>query len=198
MDTHIGKPLRFIPRARALQDAVASRDFPVHGGKNTTDINNCADLMSDAELIGIAVTVMNELKRRSEKRNASTGTVMISQDARAGAIVRFDDGTPVDRPAWFYLPFLPGLSKYFQPARRGSASVYQEALPEGQILVVTKGPDVVARVRVGGEQRKIEAGGATIEGRLTLIPDRQPTACDPVLHGIRDKNIAGRKEVRYR
>ncbi len=196
MDNHINKPLRFIPHAPALLDAVASRDFPVHGGKITTDINTCAGLMSDAELIGIAATVMCELKRRSEKRNASAGTVMISQDTRAGAIVRFEDGTPVDRPAWFYLPFLLGMSKHFQPAKRGSASVYHEALPEGQVLMITKGPDVVARVRVGGEQRKIEAGGATIEGRLTLIPDQQPASCDPVRHGVRDKNISGRKEVR--
>jgi hypothetical protein len=198
MDTDIGKPLRFTPHALALLDTGASRDFPVHGGKITTDINTCAGLMSDAELIGIAATVMDELKRRSEKRNASAGTVMISQDTRAGAIVRFEDGTPVDRPAWFYLPFLPGLSKYFQPARRGSASVYHEELPEGQVLVVTKGPDVVARVRVGGEQRKIEAGGATIEGRLTLIPDRPPAACDPARHDVRHKNVTERKEVRYR
>lgn len=139
----------------------------------------CVSQMSDAELIGIAAAAMGELKRRSERRKASTETVTVGQDARAGAIVRFEDGTPVDRAAWFYLPFLPGMSKYFQPIRRGSVSVYREALPEGQVLVITKGAEVVARVRVGGEQRKVEAGGAAIEGRLTLLPDWHSSVCDP-------------------
>ncbi len=136
-----------------------------------TDINMRVGLMSDAELIGIAAVVMSELKQRSQKRNASAETVTVGQDTRAGAIVRFEDGTPVDRPGWFYLPFLPGLSKYFQPFRHGSVFIYREALHEGQILQITKGPDVVVRVRVGGNRRKIEAGGAVAEGRLTLIPD---------------------------
>jgi hypothetical protein len=130
--------------------------------------------MSDAELIGMAAAVMDELKRRWEKRKASTETVTVGQDARAGAIVRFEDGTPVDRPAWFYLPFLPGLSKYFQPSRVGSVSVYREPLPEGKVLVITKGPKVVARVRIGGDRKKVEVGGALIEGRLTPLPERSP------------------------
>jgi hypothetical protein len=128
--------------------------------------------MSDAELVGIAAAVMDELKRRSEKRRASTETVTVGQDTRAGVIVRFEDGMPVDRPAWFYLPFLPGLSKYFQPSRVGSVSVYREPLPQGKVLVITKGVKVISRVRVGGDRKKVEAGGAMIEGRLTLVPDR--------------------------
>lgn len=134
------------------------------------DIDTRVGLLSDAELAGFAAAVMDELKRRSERRKASTETVTVGQNTREGAIVRFEDGTPVDRPGWFYLPFLPGLSKYFQPPRLGSASVYREVLPEGKVLVITKGPDVVARMRVGGDRRRIEAGGAMIEGRLTLIP----------------------------
>jgi hypothetical protein len=122
----------------------------------------------------MAAAVMDELKRRSEKRKASTEIVTVGQDTRAGAIVRFEDGTPVDRPGWFYLPFLPGLSKFFQPSRVGSASLYQETLPEGKVLVITKGPEVVACVRVGGEYRRIEAGGALIEGRLTPLPELSP------------------------
>lgn len=143
------------------------------------DINTRVCLMSDTELVGIATAIMDELKRRSEKREAYTEIVTVGQDARAGAIVRFEDGTPVDRPGWFYLPFLSGLSKYFQPSRHGSVSLYREALPEGKVLVITKGPEVVARVRVGGERRKIEACGAVIEGRLTLLPDREPAECGP-------------------
>jgi hypothetical protein len=134
--------------------------------------------MSDSELVGIAAAALNELKRRSEKRKAFTETVTVGQDARAGAIVRFEDGTPVDRPAWFYLPFLSGLSKYFQPSKVGDISVYREPLPEGKVLVITKGPEVVARVRVGGDRNKVEAGGALIEGRLTPLPDRSSAERD--------------------
>ncbi len=139
---------------------------------STPGVSARVDQMSDAELVGMAAAVMDELKRRSEKRKASTETVTVGQDAGAGAIVRFEDGIPIDRPAWFYLPFLPGLSKYFQPSKVGSVSVYREPLPQGKVLVVTKGLEVVARVRVGGNRRKVEAGGALIEGRLTLTPDR--------------------------
>ena len=127
--------------------------------------------MSNGKLVELAVAVMGELKRRDELvKNDKKNTVSFSQDTRNGTIVRYEDGTPLDRSGWFYLPFIPG-SANFQPARIEGVSLYREVIEDGKVLKITRpGGEIVARVRVGGQKhRKVAAGGAMVSGQLSEI-----------------------------
>lgn len=125
--------------------------------------------MSEADLMALSVAALDELKRRSAARKNERAAITYSQNTKSGTIVRLEDGTPLDRPAWFYLPFLPGLSKAFQPVRQGNISHYREVLEAGKVLKITRLGDTLARVRVGGDFKRVTIGESTIEGPITVL-----------------------------
>jgi len=43
---------------------------------------------------------------------------------RKGNIVKNTNGIPVDRPGWFWLPFMKEMSREFQPREIGGIKVY--------------------------------------------------------------------------
>ncbi len=127
--------------------------------------------MSEADLMALSVAALDELKRRSaaRKNERAAAAITYSQNTKSGTIVRLEDGTPLDRPAWFYLPFLTGLSKAFQPVRQGNISHYREVLEAGKVLKITRLGDTLARVRVGGDFKRVTIGESTIEGPITVL-----------------------------
>lgn len=125
--------------------------------------------MSEADLMALSVAALDELKRRSAARKNERAAITYSQNTKSGTIVRLEDGTPLDRPAWFYLPFLPGLSKAFQPVRRGNISHYREVLEAGKVLKITRLGETLARVRVGGDFKRVTIGESAIEGPITVL-----------------------------
>lgn len=125
--------------------------------------------MSEADLTALSVAALDELKRRSAARKNERAAITYSQNTKSGTIVRLEDGTPLDRPAWFYLPFLPGLSKAFQPVRQGNISHYREVLEAGKVLKITRLGETLARVRVGGDFKRVTIGESTIEGPITVL-----------------------------
>lgn len=126
-------------------------------------------LMSEADLTALSVAALDELKRRSAARKNERAAITYSQNTKSGTIVRLEDGTPLDRPAWFYLPFLPGLSKAFQPVRQGNISHYREVLEAGKVLKITRLGETLARVRVGGDFKRVTMGESAIEGPITVL-----------------------------
>lgn len=63
------------------------------------------------ELESLAVNILKKLADYYEQKKK----IILIQ--KKDNIVRRPDGTPVDRPGWFFLPFLSRYSHMFQPKK---------------------------------------------------------------------------------
>lgn len=97
--------------------------------------------LSDEELKDISIQILAELKERESKKK-----IVCSFTQKHSALVCTEDGTPVDRPSWFYLPFLKEASGMFQPKKTASGYLYN-IHEEGKVLTIRGTGE---RVRTGG------------------------------------------------
>ncbi|HAO94319.1 MAG TPA: hypothetical protein DCR11_10685 [Deltaproteobacteria bacterium] len=104
--------------------------------------------LEEHQLIDLAAKVMDELKRRMDSASVRSRRVEFTQTP--STLLTFEDGAPVDRSGWLYVPALRPISKAFQPKSLGAARLYSETLPEGTVLCVKdrRENNVVDRIKV--------------------------------------------------
>lgn len=122
--------------------------------------------LTDEELKALAADALAELQARAMKKNHN---VVFTQTR--DTLVCLEGGVPADRAGWFYLPFLAGLSKAFQPKKLNGRQVYTESFPVNSILEIKnrKNGSILDRVKVGGGVNEVrKQGGFFMSGDLTL------------------------------
>lgn len=125
------------------------------------------DVLSDDELEVLAADALAELQARAAKKNRHNVVFTQTRDT----LVCLENGAPADRAGWFYLPFLSGLSRAFQPKKLNGRQVYEECFPENTILEVKSRKDgaVLNRVKTGGARSGKQEGkdGFFMAGEFT-------------------------------
>lgn len=123
--------------------------------------------LSDEELKALATDALAELQARAMKKNHN---VVFTQTK--DTLVCLEGGVPADRAGWFYLPFLAGLSKAFQPKKLDGRQVYAQSLPVNSILEIKNRKDgsIFERIKVGGGVNAVrkQEGGFFMSGNFTL------------------------------
>ena len=88
--------------------------------------------MATRELMELCIVALAELQER-QKREEKKGVVLEYTQSK-NCMFFNDQGIPVDRPGWLYLPALSKVSLNFQPIETGGRKKYTTCLQEGSVL----------------------------------------------------------------
>ncbi len=88
--------------------------------------------MATRELMELCIGALAELQER--QRIEESKGVKLEYTQSKDCMFFNDQGIPVDRPGWLYIPALSGVSLNFQPRETNGRKRYATYLKEGSIL----------------------------------------------------------------
>ncbi len=87
--------------------------------------------MPTRELMELCIGALVELQERQEREENG---VELEYAQSKECMFFTDQGVPVDRPGWLYVPALSGVSLDFQPRETGGKKRYTAFLKEGTVI----------------------------------------------------------------
>jgi len=116
------------------------------------------------ELIGIVFLCLRELKERHEK-----AVINVIFKQCKGTLV-MENGIPADRKGWLYLPFLSGVSGFFQPKIEADGATYCKLCNPGtKLLLSGVHKSTLVEVTEKNTEQTVEIDGAFIAGQVRII-----------------------------